>query len=129
MPVRGGDLMTSPNPLRLTVIDYEPIPGITPEQAERASRCIAGHALDADDARLLLDIAFGKPQVRPPRGFKGRSPRDEAELKPCGTEAAYQRHKARGEECEACRLAANEARAASGRRVRARRRAEGEVAK
>lgn len=58
--------MTSANPVRMTAIDYETIPNITPEQAALATRRIAEHALDADDARELLDMAFG-----PPRRFHG----------------------------------------------------------
>ena len=57
-------MSSSPNPLRLTVIDYEAIPGVTPEQEELAKRRIAEQAQDVDDARLLLDIVFGKLHCR-----------------------------------------------------------------
>lgn len=117
--------MSAPSSTRLTVIDYESTPYITPEQAQRATRCIAEHARDADDARLLLAIMFGKPQVKAPRGFKGREPRDPDMYQPCGTEAAYQRHKRRGEDVDdACQKAASKSRVDGARRLRARRKAE-----
>lgn len=57
--------MSNPS-ARLTVIDYEPIPGITAEQKSLATRRIAERARDVDDARLLLAIVF-----EPPREFIG----------------------------------------------------------
>jgi len=65
--------VTGPNPIRLTVIDYEPIPNITPKQAELATRRIAERALDVEDARLLLDMVFGgKRCIRRPKGTVGK---------------------------------------------------------
>jgi hypothetical protein len=94
------------------------------EEKLRAVTAVLRAIPDAADQRAVLEALFAEGRRRPPRGFRGRSPRDETGLKPCGTEAAYQRHKAHGEDCEPCRLAANEARAESQRRVRARRKAE-----
>jgi hypothetical protein len=120
--------MTSPNPLRLTVIDYEPIPNVTAEQAGLATRRVAEHAHDADDARLLLDILFGKVQVKPPRGFSGREPRDSNALQPCGTEARYQYHRKHDKPVDAaCQKAASKSRVEGQRRLRARRKAEAEA--
>jgi len=63
--------MSGPNPIRLTVIDYESIPNVTPKQAELATRRIAERALDVEDARLLLDTVFGG-HVRRPKGTVGK---------------------------------------------------------
>lgn len=95
------------------------------EESIRAVTAVLRRIPDPADQRAVLEALFAEGRRRPPRGFKGRSPRDETGLKPCGTEAAYQRHKARGEDaCEPCLAAANKARAESQRRVRARRKAE-----
>jgi hypothetical protein len=94
------------------------------EESIRAVTAVLRRIPDVADQRAIIEALFAEGKRRPPRGFRGGSPRDESGLKPCGTEAAYQRHKARGEECEPCRLAANKARAESQRRVRARRKAE-----
>lgn len=61
--------MSNPS-ARLTVIDYEPIPGITPEQKLLATRRIAERARDVDDARLLLAIVFETPHLSTPHGNK-----------------------------------------------------------
>lgn len=75
--------------------------------------------------REVLDALFAAGRKQQHRGLKGREPRNESGLKPHGTEAAYQRHKARGEKaCEPCLAAANAARAESPRRMAARRKAE-----
>ena len=95
------------------------------EESIRAVTAVLRRIPDPADQRDILDALFAEGRRRPPRGFKGRSPRDEAGLKPCGTEAAYQRHRARGEDaCGPCLAAANEARVQSQRRVRERRKAE-----
>ncbi|HEU5429499.1 MAG TPA: hypothetical protein VFU74_21650 [Actinocrinis sp.] len=96
--------------------------GDSREQQLRAVTAVMRAVPDAAERRRVLDALFAPPRVRAPRGFKGRPARDESGLKPHGTEAAYQRHKARGERaCEACLAAANAARAESKRRVSARR--------
>lgn len=108
--------MTGPASRRLTVIDYESIPDITPEQGEAASRRIAERARDADDARLLLGVVLGwttraRTKPVPPR----------REPKPCGTSAAYKRHTANREEpCQPCKdaMAAERAGERARRRLR-----------
>jgi len=85
-----------------------------------AALCINRHARDEDDRQLLHAALFGEPRVKAPAGFKGRA-RDEAELKPHGTEARYQWHKRHGEDpCEPCMAAANEAKAETRRKAQAR---------
>lgn len=97
----------------------------TRDQQLKAVTAVLRAIPDRAEQRSILDALFAEPRTVAPRGFRGRAPRDETGLKPHGTEAAYQRHKAKGEDaCEPCLAAANEARAASGRRVRARKRAE-----
>lgn len=68
--------MSNPS-ARLTVINYEPIPGITPEQKSLATRRIAERARDVDDARELLDVVFGTP--RQFHGVNGRHERRRGE--------------------------------------------------
>lgn len=120
--------MSGPNPLRLTVIDYEAVKAVTRDEKAYAQRLIERMARDEDDRLLLEDVLFGKVQTRPPRGFRGREPRDPSEYKPCGTEARYQYHKRHGEPVDdACRKAASKSRVEGQRRRRAQRKAEAEA--
>lgn len=97
----------------------------THEQQLKAVTAVMRRIPDRTEQRRVLEALFAEPRTIAPRGFRGRPPRDETGLKPHGTEAAYQRHKARREDaCAPCLAAANEARAASSRRARARKRAE-----
>jgi hypothetical protein len=110
---------------RLTVIDYEALKDVTATEREHAERLVERMARDEADRQLLLDVLFGEPQVKAPRGLKGPERRDPDTYQPCGTEARYQRHRRHGEYIdEACRKAASQSRMESQRRTRARRKAE-----
>jgi hypothetical protein len=91
----------------------------------RAWRIAQGYVLTSTQVTEELEVAYvaatGDVWV-PPCSQAAAGPRA---LRPCGTEAAYQRHKAHGEPIdEACRVAANETRLESKRRTKAKTAAE-----
>lgn len=85
------------------------------DHAEAAAACRTCPAI-LDCARLVADtpapegtwagqLYYGA--IRRGHRVPDTTHRPAAVVPPCGTESAYQRHKARGEKCEPCRLAHN----------------------
>lgn len=82
-------------------------------------RVLAHGQIPEGDERAFV-AATGR-RFEPPAAPAPKPKRSAPQLQPCGTDAAYQRHMAHGEPVdEACRRAANLARAESKRRVEAR---------
>lgn len=77
----------------------------TREQQVRAVAVVLQTVPEAEQ-RTVLDVLFAEPRVQPPRGFKGRPAGDSNVYAPCGSSAAYQRHRRRKEPIDdACRKA------------------------